>query len=588
MTLSDAGAVTTRRPLSEDDNDNISTYTVSEDGASLSDTSERRRLIRHKKAVRAVALVVATLMSLCAGSNAVFSLYAPSFQSRLRYTQFQVNGVAIGSSIALYLPISVMGYVCDRAGPAPLSLLAALLFATGYGTAAAVYRKLDLEYNSLIGARPSAPANEWSYPLMVFAFVCIGAATCAMYISAVSTCAKNFGKGKYRGLALALPITAFGISGMWISQCASRWMYARRPDGSKGDIDVFRFFLFLGMLLLSVGILGFFTLKVVDEEDLIEGAIEELEQSGLLDDRSLLRRAERGYGTSTPATPASIASTPLLAGSFRDDDDAQWKKNWVLNAETRRFLADHTMWPFALAFLLMVGPGEAFINNLGTIIGTLSPPTAEGFGTGTSAATHVSIFGLTSTFGRMLVGTITDLVAPAPQTQHAQLPIHHHTSRLQRFTISRVAFMLFFAMTMSLGLAFLASGAAQNHADRFWVVSGLVGAGYGAIFSLAPLIVTIIWGVENFATNFGVVTTLPALGSTFWGLVYAAGYQTSASQPDQPPGPNGSAGDELFCYGKGCYSATFWGEAITVWVACALLLWAWLGPGGWKQRGILI
>ncbi|OAA78629.1 MFS monocarboxylic acid transporter [Akanthomyces lecanii RCEF 1005] len=576
-------AATSQR--NDDHGDNLSTYTVSDDGVSLSDTSERRRLIRRKKNVRTIALVVATLMSLCAGSNAVFSLYAPKFQSRLRYTQFQVNGVAIGSSVALYLPISVMGYACDRAGPAPLSLLAALLFATGYGTAATLYRKLDIEYN-VLGKSPER-GNEWSYPLMVFAFVCIGAGTCAMYISAVSTCAKNFGKGKYRGLALALPITAFGISGMWISQCASRFLYTLRPDGSKGDVDVFRFFIFLAFLLLAVGVLGFFTLQVVDEQDLIEEAIEELEQSGLLDDRSLLRRAERTYGTNTPGTPASLESAPLLAGSFRDDDDAKWKKNWILNAETRRFLADHTMWPFALAFLLMVGPGEAFINNLGTIIGTLSPPSTEGFGSETSAATHVSIFGLTSTFGRMLIGTITDLVAPAPQTQHAQLPIHR-TSRLQRFTISRVAFMFFFAMAMSLGLAFLASGAAQNHADRFWVVSGLVGAGYGAIFSLAPLIVTIIWGVENFATNFGIVTTLPALGSTFWGLVYAAGYQSGAHQPGQPSGPNDGGEDELFCYGKRCYSATFWGEAITVWVACALLLWAWLGPGGWRKRGILI
>ena len=35
------------------------------------------------------------------------------------------------------------------------------------------------------------------------------------------------------------------------------------------------------------------------------------------------------------------------------------------------------MWPFALAFLFLVGPGEAFINNLGTVIGTLTPPSAS-------------------------------------------------------------------------------------------------------------------------------------------------------------------------------------------------------------------
>jgi hypothetical protein len=146
--------------------------------------------------------------------------------------------------------------------------------------------------------------------------------------------------------------------------------------------------------------------------------------------------------------------------------------------------------------------------------------------------------------------------------------------------------MLFFALIMSVGLTFLASGGAQNHADRFWVVSACVGAGYGAVFSLTPLIVTIIWGVENFATNFGIIAMLPALGSTFWGILYSAGYQAGARAVT--PEPMDGAEDDIFCYGQQCYSRTFWAESITVWVACGLLVWAWQGKGGWKQRGIVI
>ncbi|TQS34063.1 hypothetical protein Golomagni_05568 [Golovinomyces magnicellulatus] len=590
------------QPMLHDDQQ--STYTVSSYNES-DDASELRRSLRRKRSVRAVSLIVASLISLFAGSISVFSLYGPRFQSRLRYTQFQVNGVAIGSSVALYLPISIMGYACDRVGAPPLSILAGCLFAMGYGLAAFIYRKLDIAYRTL--GNPGR-GNEWSYPLMILAFVFVGAGTCAMYISLVSTCAKNFGKGKYRGLALAMPITGFGLSGMWVSQAASRWVYESNPDGSRGEVDVFRFFLYLGSALFVMGILGFFTLRVVDEQDLIEEAIEELEQSGLLDGGSLLGRSGI-YGTaSAAATPAeerdeasllgrsalygtvSAAATPAeereegsLLGSYMEDDP-KWKKNWVLNAETRQFLADHPMWYFALAFLFMVGPGEAFVNNLGTVIGTLTPP-SPGALSSTSSATHVSIFGVTSTAARILIGTLTDLLAPAPQTQHVQLSTSHHELVRKRFSISRVSFMLFFAVVMSIGLAFLASGAAQNHADRFWVVSGLVGAGYGAIVSLAPLIVTIIWGVENFATNFGIVATLPALGSTFWGLVYSAVYQQGANT--DVDGKDGTE-DELFCYGKRCYSMTFWGEAITVWVACLLLLWAWKGKGGWQKRGVVI
>ncbi|PHH80174.1 hypothetical protein CDD80_2545 [Ophiocordyceps camponoti-rufipedis] len=529
-------------------------------------------------AVKIVSLVSATVVALCAGSIAAFSLFAPQFQSRLHYSQFQVNGVAIGSSLALYLPISLVGYFCDRVGVAPLAALASVLFGGGYGLAAALFHKLDLDYN--VHGKPHDQQDDWSYPLMVLAFICVGSGTCTMYIACVSTCAKNFGTGKHRGLALAMPITGFGLSGMWLSQIGSRFLCETNPDGSKGDVDVYRFLVFLAFLLFVMGIIGTLTLRVVDEHDLIEEAIEELEQSGLLDESALLARSERG-----PPAAGDIESDPLLGSP--DDSDAKWKKNWVLNAETRRFLTDHSMWPFAVAFFLMIGPGEAFVNNLGTVIGTLTPPQQEITGRNTSVATHVSIFGITSTIARLLIGTLTDLVAPSPDTQHVQIGLGRDsrpTSRLERITISRVVFMLFFGVIMSVGFFFLASGSAQGHPDRFWIVSGFVGAGYGAAFSLTPLIVTIIWGVENFATNFGIIAMLPALGSTFWGLVYSAVYQAGAKTPESET----AADDGNLCHGMKCYSSVFWAEGLCVWLACALLYWTWKGKNGWHHRGIVI
>ncbi|KAF4448499.1 transporter MCH1 [Fusarium austroafricanum] len=558
------------------DADQISTHTQSS-YASDSDTSESRaRRNKEKQAVRLAAFISANIIALSCGSIVVFSLYAPLLQTHLHYSQFQVNAVAIAGSVALYLPISLVGYICDRVGLKPLALAGGVLFGSGYGIAAGVYRKLDLEYRSHPGYRVD---GDWSVPFLMFSFVCIGVATCMLYMAAVSSCAKNFGKGRYRGLALATPITCFGLSPMWLSQAGTRLFTETRPDGSKGDLDVFRFFAFLAILTFSMGILGTFTLRVVDEDELIDEAIEELEQSGLLDGSSLLGRSEsRSYGATGEETEGSVLLDP-------SKDDPKWKKNWVLNAETRSFLSDRTMWPFALAFLLIVGPGEAFINNLGTIIGTLTPPEMEGLSHRTSAATHVSIFGVTNTASRIFIGTLTDLLAPYPQTQHVQAP-HARSAVSSRFSISRVAFMAFFASLLSIGLLILASGLVQNHAERFWLVSGLVGAGYGAIFSLTPLIVTIIWGVENFATNFGIIGMLPAAGSTFWGLVYSATYQNGANNSRSAPG-DGERGD-LFCYGEQCYAPTYWAETITVWIAVGLLIWAWKGRGGWAQRGIVI
>src|SRR6185312_8063691 len=93
--------------------------------------------------IRVVSLCAAVVTALCANSISVFSLYAPLFQARLRYTQLQINGVVIGFSIALYFLVPFLGYVCDRFGSSILSLLAAVLFCFGYGIAALIYNLVD-------------------------------------------------------------------------------------------------------------------------------------------------------------------------------------------------------------------------------------------------------------------------------------------------------------------------------------------------------------------------------------------------------------------------------------------------------------
>lgn len=485
-------------------------YSYASSASSLYSDSPSQSHRRNRRAAlvtqRNISFLSAVAGASCAGSITVFSLYGHLFQERLRYSQYQVNGVAVVASFALYLSNTVFGYICDRRGPSPLCALSAAFCATGYGLAAALYRHGA-------GLAPSPP-TPLSYGLMMFAFILIGTGSCALYSASVSSCAKNFGKGKYRGLALAVPITAVGLSGVWQSQVASRLLYETLPDGSRGDVNVFDFFLFLAILFCLVGAMGTFLMKVIDEDELIDEAVEELERSGLLDSSALFSPTQShphpGYGSLHRIEPNPIeheedARRSDLAKAL--DDDAQSKKNWVLNAETRRFFSDHTMWFFAAGFFLVIGPAEAFINNMGTVIKTLYSPTGIHLGSATSAATHVSIICAASTVVRLLVGALTDLLAPAPATQHLQIPTPDPQSMLHRirFSVSRVTFWVFFAIILALGMSVLASGAIQDHGERFWIVSASVGAGYGALFSITPIIVTIIWGVENFGTNWGIM-----------------------------------------------------------------------------------
>lgn len=468
----------------------------------------------------------------------------------------------------MYLPVPIFGYLCDRFSPRPLSLFAAIFFGLGYLLAALTYH------------RGSTKDGGFPPGVMVVSFVGIGMGTSCMYLSAVTTCAKNFGRGKNKGLALALPIAAFGLSGMWQSQIGSNLLNERSGE-RKGEVDVYRYFIFLAILLFVVGFIGAFALNVVNEEELIDEAVSELERSGLLEEspffhRSILHDSSNGYGTidssetisnSAEDDETSVESNPQK--SRRSSEDAR-RKTWVLNNETRIFLLDHTMWFLAAGFFAVTGPGEAFINNLGTIINTLYPPPSLGPPSSNSPATHVSIVALTSTLARLLTGTLTDLLAPTASSHslYDQSP--------KRYTCSRLVFLLASTVLFSLGQLFLAFGFVQTHPSVFPLVSALVGLGYGAVFSLTPIIVSVVWGVENFGTNWGIVAVVPAAGAAMWGAIYAAVYDGAA-------GDGEGSGAERLCYGVGCYAPTFWAMVVFSWIAIALWVVAW---SGWKRRGI--
>jgi MFS family permease len=449
--------------------------------------------------------------------------------------------VSIAGELAMYLPVPLFGMLCDRTSPALLAGIAALLFAPGYGLAAAVY------------------AHAWGVGWMILAFVLVGAGTASMYISAVTTSAKNFGRGRFRGIAIALPIAAFGLSGMWESQVGSRFLYELNPDGTPGELDVVKYFIFLAILLGVVGILGVVGLRIVDEEEMIAEAVEELERSGFLPPQS------QTYGT-VPADPeqqllqeqATYLSRGTLSrsGSFTS---ASAQKRILLNAETHRFLTDPTMWRLAMGFFLLAGPGEGFVNNMGTILIASSPPNMD---YPKEAAMQLSIIAAASTAFRLLMGSVTDLLAPSPD-------------KTRRFTLSRVPVLIVASLLLLIGFALLAI----DPDIPFGVVSVLVGAGYGGTFALVPIIISVVWGVENFATNWGIVATVPAVGATVWGVIYAAIYQKALSESAR------QTGDEKLCYGHECYSTTAAAMAVSVACAIAAFSTAWMR---WKQRGVVV
>lgn len=551
---------------------------------------DRKKMARN--VTRYASFASAILSCLCAGSITAYSLYGPLFLRHLKYTQYQVNAVSTTAELAMYLPVPIFGWLCDRYNPRPLSLASGIFFGAGYGLAAGVYAAGTGSGGAFRSGTGEVKEGGWPFGVMILAFVGIGLGTCTMYLAAVTTCAKNFGRGKYRGIALAIPIAAFGLSGMWQSLVGS---YFFRDDTGEGDIDVSRYFCFLGGLLFVVGLIGAFGLRVVDEEELIDEGVGELERSGLLDGSALLaderggllRRGHlhdsengnlgvgnghtNGYGTLDPRRDDSDSissgrSKPHNLSNI-DNDGLAAKKSRLLNAETTLFLSDPTAYLLAAGFFLTTGPGEAYLNNLGTLIHTLYPPGTKPPSINLPA-THVSIVALTSTVARLATGALSDLFAPNPSPNH-----HHPQQNRHLCTLPRPSLLLLATIIFSIGQLLLATPLISTHPPLLTLVTALVGLGYGAVFSLTPILISVVWGVHNFGTNWGIVAMVPAAGAAVWGAIYSAVY-SAATAPRQEE-----------CFGRDCYVPTFAAMAVASW--CAIALWgvAWRR---WRTRGRIV
>jgi hypothetical protein len=141
-----------------------------------------------------------------------------------------------------------------------------------------------------------------------------------------------------------------------------------------------------------------------------------------------------------------------------------------------------------------------------------------------------------------------------------------------------MTFLIPSAFLLSLGYLLLASPLPLAYPGIFNLTTALIGFGYGGAFSLAPIIISVVWGVENFATNWGIVAMMPAAGAALWGIVYSAAYQNAVDRGD------GGLSDGQ-CRGWRCYG--FWavGCTVSVWVAVLVWLAAWRG---WKRRGVVV
>lgn len=204
---------------------------------------------------------------------------------------------------------------------------------------------------------------------------------------------------------------------------------------------------------------------------------------------------------------------------------------------------------------------------MGTLIHTLPTQPTTSTTPAVSPATHVSLIALTSTLSRLLAGSLSDYLAPSAPS----LP---PSRRRSRPTVSRLYILFTFALLMMGGFLLVSTSYIFAHPASFWLVSSSIGAGYGAVFCLAPTVVSVVWGTKNFGTNWGIVTITPALGAVLFGSLFAAEFDNGA--------------EEGRCRGPECARWSFAVMAASVGIAVVGWTWAWRGKGGWRERGVAV
>ena len=113
---------------------------------------------------------------------------------------------------------------------------------------------------------------------------------------------------------------------------------------------------------------------------------------------------------------------------------------------------------------------------------------------------HISIFALSSTVSRLASGYISDYIS----SQHRERPR------------SRMPVVLILCFLHVFALFFLAYVPLAWLPEWFFIGSSLIGISYGGIFTLAPTIVSVVWGVGGFGRNWGILTSTPGINALYF------------------------------------------------------------------------
>lgn len=346
---------------------------------------------------RIFSLVWASLAMATAGSGYMFSLYGPQLKASKGMSQFQISFVATCTNSGLFLTGPLFGYLVDRYYKHShfLFLIAASLIALGYILTA-------LEFAGVL------PHTHYLITSLYFLLIGVGSSAC--YHKSLSTNIRNW-PAQYRGLAIGVPVSAFGLSAFIFSKIASLFFYNQdHADHDRPILNVTLLLLFVGITGFVVNLAMVFLLKDLSSAAaggavVLERSSEELDSTSPLVDSSV---GEEEVGEEGEV-PGSGEQEGLVRGGGNHDQSFSNHQQQQQEVDISCF-NQLDAYLLGLVMLSICGIGLMQTNNIGFILVSLFPESVTASDPAVQAAQnlHVSVISTCNFAGRLLCGFFSD------------------------------------------------------------------------------------------------------------------------------------------------------------------------------------
>jgi len=238
-------------------------------------------------------------------------------------------------------------------------------------------------------------------------------------------------------------------------------------------------------------------------------------------------------------------------GHGHHDDDESINVHSENDKTVLQSLATADYYFLFVTYLIQVGGGVAILNNMAAIViskSDIEPDTSislKDLPYGSSISTFIVLFSVFNTFGRLILGFVSDLLIDK---------------------VDRLTWMLLCTFTMCLAQAYFAICSIP----MIYVGVIVLGLAYGGTFCLIPTLISDLFGLKHFGANYGLLGVAPALGSTLINAVLAGGLNQLFGDSSSVCILNDYGNCTYYCIGPDCYQFTFFITSALCLIALAL------------------